>query len=241
MLNTIASVSSFVESNLRWASITSEELTTFTLLMFFAILTALESYCPREKKPFRQVRQSYRTNISLFLFNSIVLSLASASSLFALAGHYSETGLLDAIANPIAKAAISLLLLDLLFYLWHKASHCFNWLWIFHKVHHNEPHLNVTTAFRIHVLELAIATLLKAAYIIVLGIDKTIVLTYESLMILFVMFHHANISFPGEKLLGKLIIVPYLHRVHHSTIRIEHDSNYGAILSICWSEECCRL
>jgi hypothetical protein len=58
------------------------------------------------------------------------------------------------------------------------------------------------------------------------------VLTSEAIMTLFIMVHHTNISFMGEKLLGYVIIVPALHRTHHSTQRIEHDSNYGAVLSL---------
>ncbi|MGR9114709.1 MAG: sterol desaturase family protein [Gammaproteobacteria bacterium] len=149
-----------------------------------------------------------------------------------LAEQYSYGGLLNKLSNPVLKATLSFLLLDLVYYLWHKASHSFDCLWLFHRVHHNDPALNVSTAFRIHLVELLIATGLKAAYILALGVDAAWVLTYESLMILFVMFHHANISMPGEKWLGKLIIVPYLHQVHHSTQRHEHDSNYGAILTI---------
>jgi len=123
-------------------------------------------------------------------------------------------------------------LLDLLMYLWHKASHSFDCLWMFHKVHHNDPYLNISTSFRIHILELLITNLLKAVLIIILGIEESMVLTSEALMTLFIMFHHTNISFIGEKLLGHVIIVPYLHRTHHSTQRREHDSNYGAVLSL---------
>jgi hypothetical protein len=123
-------------------------------------------------------------------------------------------------------------MLDLLMYLWHKASHSFDCLWIFHKVHHNDPYLNITTSFRIHFLELVITNFLKAILIVFLGIEEAIVLTSEAIMTLFIMFHHTNISFKGEKLLGHIIIVPSLHRTHHSTKRCEHDSNYGAVLSL---------
>ena len=117
-------------------------------------------------------------------------------------------------------------------YLWHKASHSFDCLWMFHKVHHNDPYLNISTSFRIHFLELVITNFLKAILIIILGIEEAMVLTSEAIMTLFIMFHHTNISFMGEKLLGHVIIVPSLHRTHHSTQRCEHDSNYGAVLSL---------
>jgi hypothetical protein len=120
----------------------------------------------------------------------------------------------------------------LLLYFWHKASHRFDALWMFHKVHHNDPYLNVSTAFRLHIVELLLITVLKAAYIIVLGVDPMLVIINETILTLFVMFHHTNISFRGEKRLGQIIIAPYLHRVHHSTERSEHDTNYGAVFSV---------
>ena len=123
-------------------------------------------------------------------------------------------------------------MLDLLVYLWHKACHSFDGLWMFHKVHHNDPYLNITTSFRIHFLELVAINFLKALLIVLLGIEEAMLLTSEAIMTLFIMFHHTNISFIGEKLLGYVIIVPALHRTHHSTQRSEHDSNYGAVLSL---------
>jgi hypothetical protein len=58
------------------------------------------------------------------------------------------------------------------------------------------------------------------------------VLINEAIITFFVMLHHTNISFKGEHLLGRMLIVPYLHRAHHSIQRSEHDQNYGAVLSL---------
>ncbi|WP_333874009.1 sterol desaturase family protein [Methylobacter sp.] len=226
------SLITFVEFYSTWLSNLSGELATFALLIAFVVLSALELIYPKRRLPLKQLRQSYRTNVSLFVFNSIVISLLSATPLLIMADRYSDRGLLDYIANPVWKALLSFLLLDLLLYCWHKASHHFDCLWMFHKVHHNDPYLNVSTAFRIHIVELLIITALKSAYIVLLGVDKSMVLTNEAILTLFVMFHHTNISFYCEKYLGLVVIVPYLHRTHHSTERHEHDSNYGAVFSI---------
>ena len=221
-----------LELNFRWPTMVPGEVLALTLLMVFATLATLEFQTPREKLPIKHLRQSYKTNFSLFIVNSIAMSFVSASSLLLLAERYSQKGLLNPIASPAWKAVLSFLLLDLLMYLWHKTSHSFDCLWMFHKVHHNDPYLNITTSFRIHILELIITNILKAMLIIILGIEEAMVLTSEALMTLFIMFHHTNISFKGEKLLGYFIIVPSLHRTHHSTERSEHDSNYGAVLSL---------
>ena len=226
------SPTTLLELNFRWLTMVPGEVLALTLLMVFATLATLEFHAPREKLPIKHLRQSYKTNFSLFIVNSIAMSFVSASSLLLLAERYSQKGLLNPIASPAWKAVLSFLLLDLLMYLWHKASHSFDCLWMFHKVHHNDPYLNITTSFRIHILELIITNILKAMLIIILGIEEAMVLTSEALMTLFIMFHHTNISFKGEKLLGHFIIVPSLHRTHHSTQRSEHDSNYGAVLSL---------
>ncbi|MDO9048468.1 MAG: sterol desaturase family protein [Methylobacter sp.] len=232
MSSEITSLTTFVESYLTWLSSMSGEVATFILLIAFVVLSALELNYPKRKLSLKQSRQSYQTNVSLFIFNSIVISLLSATPLLMVAEHYSDRGLLGYIANPAWKALLSFLLLDLMLYCWHKASHSFDCLWMFHKVHHNDPYLNVSTAFRIHIVELLIITVLKSAYIIILGVNQTMVLTNETLLTLFIMFHHTNISFRGEKQLGQVIIAPYLHRAHHSTERNEHDNNYGAVFSI---------
>jgi sterol desaturase/sphingolipid hydroxylase (fatty acid hydroxylase superfamily) len=220
------------EFNFSWPTLVPGEVLALMLLMAFAVLVTLEFHAPREKLPKKYLRQSYKTNFGLFIVNSIAMSLVSASSLLIVAERYSDKGLFNILTSPTWKAVLSLLSLDLLMYLWHKASHRFDSLWMFHRIHHNDPYLNISTAFRVHFLELFIIFILKAISIIIFGIEEAMVLTSEAVMTFFIMFHHTNISFIGEKLLGQVIIVPSLHRTHHSTQRCEHDSNYGAVLSL---------
>jgi sterol desaturase/sphingolipid hydroxylase (fatty acid hydroxylase superfamily) len=202
------------------------------LFLFFALFVILEFCCPREQRLSERLRQSYRVNIELFAFNNIVMSLLSMPSLLILSEQYSDKGLLNYISSPLGKAVLAFLAWDLLLYIWHKASHSFDCLWMFHKVHHNDPYLNVSTAFRAHFLEILIINFMKAMLIVVLGIQEALVLVNETIITLFTMLHHANISFRGERLLGRVVITPYLHRVHHSVKRQEHDRNYGSVLSL---------
>src|SRR5664279_5618289 len=182
MSSEIMSLITLVKSYLTWLSSLSGELAAFILLIAFAVLAAIELNYPKRRLSLKQSRQSYQTNVSLYVFNSIVISLLSATPLSMVAEHYSGRGLLSYIANPAWKALLSFLLLDLLLYLWHRASHRFDCLWMFHKVHHNDPYLNISTAFRIHIVELLIITVLKSAYIIILGVGQTTVLTNEALL-----------------------------------------------------------
>jgi sterol desaturase/sphingolipid hydroxylase (fatty acid hydroxylase superfamily) len=232
MSSEIMPLITFVESYLTWLSSVSGKLATYSLLIIFVVLSALELNYPKRRLPLNQLRRSYQTNAGLFVFNSIIISLMSATPLLMIADRYSNWGMLNYITNSAWKTLLSFILLDLMLYFWHRASHSFDSLWMFHKVHHNDPYLNVSTAFRLHIVELLIITLLKSAYIVLFGVDKTLVLTNEAFLTMFIMFHHTNISFNGEKRLGQVIIVPYLHRAHHSTERNEHDNNYGAVFSL---------
>jgi sterol desaturase/sphingolipid hydroxylase (fatty acid hydroxylase superfamily) len=208
------------------------ELAAFMLLLCFAGFANLEKRIPKIRRPASHTRQSYRTNIGLFVFNSVLMSLCSVSTLFLVATHYSGYGLLNYISHPVIKAGLAFVAMDLLLYGWHRVCHHFDALWLLHRVHHNDPHMNVSTAFRLHFVEVLATNSLKALLIIALGIDASLVLAIETVVTFSIMFHHANISFTYEKLLSRLFIVPFLHRTHHSTERSEHDSNYGAILSV---------
>ncbi len=232
MLTLFTSITEFIDTRFSWQALLTGEMATILMVLVFAILSNLELDSPKLDQPRDRLTKSYQTNLGMFVFNNILVSILSISSLLILIDRYSGTGLLSTLSSPVLKAVLSFLLLDLFLYLWHKACHSFDGLWMFHKVHHNDPYINVSTAFRIHLVELIITGILKAIYVVSLGIDKKALLVYETVYPFFVMFHHANTSFRGESLLGHLVVTPYLHRLHHSKDRKEHDSNYGAIFSL---------
>lgn len=210
---------------------TAAEWQSFMILAVFAVLLATEAGFARKERRPREYRRSYLANVGTFFLNDTLLSLLSVSSLWLVAGRYADRGLLSDVPDPFLKAALSFVLLDLTLYLWHRACHGFDWLWMFHKVHHSDRVMNVSTAFRLHFVEVLLTLLVKALFIVAAGVDAAVVVANEALITLFVMFHHARLTFPGERWLGRLAIVPYLHRVHHSVQRSEHDSNYGAVFS----------
>lgn len=236
MLNELIAKTTLTLSSATWSVSWPVELTgelvTFALLICFLGLSNLEQRFPKIERPNRLTRQSYRTNMSLFLFNSILLSVFSVSTLFIVAENYSNYGLLNSVPNPLLKVILAVLAIDLLLYFWHQACHRIDFFWRFHRIHHNDPYLNVSTAFRLHFMEIVATNSLKALVIVIMGIDKMLVLTVETFVTVCIMFHHTNTSFKYERLVGHFMIVPFLHRLHHSTVRSEHDRNYGAIFSI---------
>ncbi len=233
MLNELKSSITLLEYYLSWLiKLSSGSIASYILIMFFMLLVVLELNSPREKLSINQVQSSYLSNIKLFVFNSLIISLLSIPSLLLLASHYADKGLLNTISNPIEKIVISFLAMDLMLYCLHKACHHFDCLWMLHKVHHNDSYLNVTTAFRLHFLEILLIISMKALLVLVLGIEQTWLLANEAIIAFFTMLHHSNIVLLAEELFGWIIITPYLHRAHHSILRNEHDRNYGAVLSL---------
>jgi sterol desaturase/sphingolipid hydroxylase (fatty acid hydroxylase superfamily) len=208
------------------------DILTMVLIAAFFIFVAVEVIKPYRRFDSELAKASFTTNTMAFLFNNIVLTVFSASSLFLVAQQYSRIGLLGGFEPSLAKGVVSFLIYDLAIYAWHAANHRFEFLWRFHKIHHSDKSFNVTTGFRFHVVDMFIELLFKAFVVILIGIDAYTILVCELIKTLFVMFHHCNISFKGEILLSQLIIVPWLHRLHHSTLRSEHDSNYGITLAI---------
>lgn len=232
MLSKINSVLTAPVIDFNWPEFTSGDVRTCIILMAFAALFALEARWGYRKSPAKTARRSYLTNLGTFIFNDTMMSLMSVTSLWVLAERFSHWGLLNWIVDPLWKAVASFLLLDLTLYFWHRANHRFECLWMFHKVHHSDLCMNVSTAFRLHFVEVVLTTLVKAVFVLLMGVDVAVLLINEAVITLFVMFHHANIRFAGEHWLARLTIVPYLHRVHHSVRRAEHDNNYGAVFSL---------
>lgn len=209
-----------------------EDVLIITVFGAFFLLLIMEVLHPYRRFAAKIARTSLTTNTTAFLFNDVILTLVSISSLFLVAQQYSHLGLLSGLDDGVLKWVLSFILFDLALYGWHVASHRFEFLWRFHKIHHSDKSLNVSTGFRFHVFDQCLEVIYKCLFVVVVGVDAYVVLVCDLTKTLFVLFHHSNISFKGEKWLSKIIIVPTLHRVHHSTLRSEHDSNYGIVLSI---------
>lgn len=123
---------------------------------------------------------------------------------------------------------------DLVEYLEHRLSHRWRWLWLIHAVHHSDTDVDATTGLRFHPLEVTLQILLKLAAFTLLGVP----LWVEAVRAVFFnplnFIQHANVSYPAwvERRLQWLIMTPALHRLHHSPIQAETNSNYGPGFSI---------
>jgi len=141
----------------------------------------------------------------------------------------------DGLNLPVwAHAAGAIVLLDAWTYLWHRMNHEIPFFWRFHKVHHSDHTMDVTTASRFHVGEILFSSLFRIPLIMLFGVYFWELVLYEVLMFAVVQFHHANIGLSEriDRLLRVVIVTPNMHRVHHSRWQPETDSNYSSLLSV---------
>ena len=123
--------------------------------------------------------------------------------------------------------------MDLTFYWWHVANHRIPFLWRFHNVHHIDPDLDVSTAFRFHFGEVAMSVGLRVGQVLLFGVSPLTFATYEVVFEMNTLFHHSNVRLPVavERVLNKVLVTPRMHGVHHSAVREEDNSNFSVVFS----------
>jgi sterol desaturase/sphingolipid hydroxylase (fatty acid hydroxylase superfamily) len=175
-------------------------------------------------------------NLAIAILNAVVLGLLFSSVTVIVAGwtetnRYGLLNMLD-VAGPI-RALLALVLLDGWMYVWHRANHTIPLLWRFHRMHHSDRQMDVTTATRFHLGEHIGAAVLRLGLIPVVGFEVWNLVVYDTLVIAITQLHHADISMGRwDSWLRWLIVTPYMHKVHHSDWRPETDSNYSTVLSL---------
>ncbi|MDQ6646374.1 MAG: sterol desaturase family protein, partial [Pseudomonadota bacterium] len=129
---------------------------------------------------------------------------------------------------------LTLVALDLLIYGQHRLMHRVGWLWRLHRVHHSDVALDVSSGVRFHPLEILFSMGLKIAAVLALGAAPAAVLEFEILLNGFAMFTHANLALPLrlDRALRWMVITPDMHRIHHSVLRDEQDTNFG--FNVSW-------
>ncbi|MEO1046238.1 MAG: sterol desaturase family protein [Pseudomonadota bacterium] len=177
----------------------------------------------------------WRTHLGFVLINLPVERGMQALMAIALYGGITalgrgDFGLLPLLGLPIwAKWLLAVLLLDLAVWAQHVATHHIPLLWRLHRVHHADRDFDMTTALRFHPLEIGLSMAYKMLVAFLLGVPLGALVLFELLLSLFPLFNHANIALPKtlDRVLRWLVVTPDMHRVHHSSIVEETNSNYG--------------
>lgn len=140
----------------------------------------------------------------------------------------------DGLGYPAWAHAIgAVLLFDAWTYIWHRMNHEIPFFWRFHRVHHSDSNMDVTTANRFHIGEIFFSSLFRIPLIALLGVYLWELVLYETLMFAVVQFHHSDINIPKkvDSAIRYVLVSPNMHRVHHSRWQPETDSNYSSLFS----------
>ena len=123
----------------------------------------------------------------------------------------------------------SVILLDLAIYFQHVLFHAVPTLWRLHRMHHADPDIDVTTGLRFHPIEILLSMVIKLAVVIALGASALAVLLFEVLLNATSMFNHSNVRMLQglDGVLRWFVVTPDMHRVHHSILVRETNSNFG--------------
>jgi sterol desaturase/sphingolipid hydroxylase (fatty acid hydroxylase superfamily) len=200
-------------------------------LCVFAILAITEILAPRRRQSVSKF-QRWRTNLTIVALNPISVALVFPLLPIGLALLASEQnwGLLNQFVMPSwLKVVLGFLLLDLTVYTQHVLHHALPALWRLHMVHHADLDFDVTTGLRFHPIEIVISMAIKLAAVAALGTPPVAVLIFEVALNATSMFNHSNIRIPikVDQALRLMVVTPDMHRVHHSVIIQETNSNFG--------------
>ena len=168
----------------------------------------------------------------LLALNGVFLRLIAPGAAIgvAIAAESHGWGLLPALGIPAwAQALAAVVLLDLAVYFQHVLFHAVPALWRLHRLHHADTDFDVTTGTRFHPIEIVLSMAIKCAVVAAIGAPAIAVLAFEVLLNATAMFNHANGRLPGsiDRWLRWFVVTPDMHRVHHSTVVQETNSNFG--------------
>ena len=139
-------------------------------------------------------------------------------------------GLLNLVELPFwLEVALAVVVLDFAIYLQHVVFHAVPALWRLHRMHHADLDFDVTTGARFHPVEILVSVAIKLAAVALIGAPAAAVLIFEILLNTTSMFNHGNLRMPAwlDRMLRWIVVTPDMHRVHHSDIPAETDSNFG--------------
>lgn len=222
----------------------SQQIDASTVRMFIFVggiifFLMMELIVPYRKSSVSKLKR-WVNNVLLVIFNSLIINLVFSTTIIATA-HYvtvNKSGLINLkyMSNipDWIRVLVILIFLDFILYIWHVLNHLIPLFWRFHRVHHSDINMDVSTATRFHIGELSFSAIIKIALIFFVGFSINTLIIYECTVVFCAQFHHSSLRVPGwlEAILWIVFVPPSMHRIHHSVIKKEMDSNYGTILSI---------
>jgi sterol desaturase/sphingolipid hydroxylase (fatty acid hydroxylase superfamily) len=206
-------------------------------IAFFIAFAALEALFSKGRDPGSAAHGRMIVNFSLPIASGLfALIIPFGVTTSAVIAEQQQWGLFHRIdAPPLIVLIAAMLCRTGLGYLVHRLSHRLPWLWRLHKVHHSDPHVDISLSLRHHPLELLPGLLAFSAGTLLLGLPLWAVALVEAVLIAAGYSDHLDVRLPprAARLLRLLFVTPEVHHIHHSAERAQTDSNYGSML-ILW-------
>ena len=209
--------------------------TLYAVPVVVAALFALEHIFPLRTAKAR-LADRLRVNVglgALVVVTALLVVKPVASAAWDMENRY-PFGMLTIIPMPaVIEGVLTFLLFDLSFYYWHRANHMVPILWRLHVVHHLDPDLDVTTAYRFHLGEVALSAAFRALQVLLIGGPVWAALAYEVAFQLNTLFQHSNVRLPirVERWVNLVIVTPRMHGIHHSKMKHETNANWSSVFS----------
>ena len=197
----------------------------------FAALAVWEILAPRRDQRLGRGTR-WPGNIGIVVLDTVVVRLVLPTTAvgLALVAEAREWGLFHVLhLPPWAGLLLAVAALDLAIYLQHVLFHAIPALWRLHRMHHADLEIDVTTGARFHPLEILLSMGIKLGVVAALGTPAVAVLVFEVLLNATSMFNHGNVRLPArtDRVLRWIVVTPEMHRVHHSVVPRETNSNFG--------------
>ena len=210
-------------------------------LGIFLFMAIWETVRPRRILSESKLRR-WVVNLGIIIFNIVFVRFTVGAFAFTVA-IFTQTkgwGLFNYFELiPWIVIVTSVIVLDFAIYLQHIIVHAVPLFWRFHRVHHTDLDLDVSSGMRFHPVEILFSLLYKSMIVILMGAPPIAVLIFEVILNAASLFNHGNIYIPKsiDRLLRYIIVTPDMHRIHHSTVVDETNSNFGFSVS-CWDRMC---
>ena len=206
------------------------------VLSVMAAVAVLEAIVPLFARP-RTLPGRRKANLAMtvqaLLFAFVLTSGVTLAAVYA---PLASPALMDVAGlSALVQLLVGVVALDLAYgYVAHRTMHASPSLWRYHRVHHSDPFVDVTTSYRTHPVEIAWRHLWLFATVWALGVPASALVTFRVLSAVNGIFEHANIRMvPAlDTVLSGVWVTPNMHKVHHSRLQSETDSNYGNLFTV---------
>ena len=197
----------------------------------FVTMAIWELLVPRRRQAIGRIRR-WPANLGIVVLNTLLVRFVfpTAAIGVALLAESRGWGLFPALDVPRWLAVVAaVILLDLAIYLQHVLFHAVPLLWRLHRMHHADLEFDVTTGARFHPIEIVLSIAIKLGVVAAIGAPVVAVLIFEVLLNATSMFNHGNVRLPRllDRVLRWIVVTPDMHRVHHSVVPHETNSNFG--------------